>query len=279
MKTRLRKGASAVAALVLLLVGTLAGGVLLGPAAQAQDTPAGDAREQTPASIATDRPGFGNGSATMQPGFVQVELGYQYDRSPSEQRTHSLGQLLVRYGLLDRLELRLALNSFQIQDGPVIDRRQGFNDVGVGAKVNLVEGVNAPLRTPRITAEVSTSIPAGSPFGSDTAQPDLRLEVDWPLTAGLGLSANVGYTAPGTSLDAGDLVLIGGLGASVPGTQGLGAYAGYVAFPSVATGAAEQYVQAGATYLLGLDTQVDLHGGLRVDAGGGFAGLGLAHRF
>lgn len=229
-----------------------------------------------PDPIASDRPGIGDGAATVAPGRFQVETGYSYaDLGAGTQ--HNFGELLFRYGVTSSFELRAAVNSFIVQRGSV--DADGFGDSGIGFKYNLVRGTGRPMGPPQLTLLASTSLPTGADaFGSDELQPTIKLTYDWPLSDVATLSANGGYTFPLDDAGHGQYILIGTLGVSFPGAEGLGAYAGYAGFYDEMEN--QNYLEGGVTYLVNSNTQVDLNGGLRVDGQDElFVGFGFAHRF
>ena len=60
--------------------------------------------------LVTDRPDFTESAVSVAPGRVQLEGGYTFSRIEAE-RTHTVGELLARFGAVDRLEFRLGINS------------------------------------------------------------------------------------------------------------------------------------------------------------------------
>jgi hypothetical protein len=229
-------------------------------------------------TISSDRPGFGDGSATMQPRAFQVEAGYSYSVADDVTR-HSIGEVLFRYGVTERFELRAALNSYQLQRGDAPDE-DGISDTDLGLKFNLVRGADVPMGRPNLTLIASTSLPTGDDvFSSGVAQPTLTLAYDWPLGAGAGLSINGGYTFD-TAESADDTVsLTASLGAPVPGAADLGVYVGYAGFYTDVLNT--NYAEAGFTYLVTPRLQLDLNGGIQLDGYSDevFIGFGLAQRF
>ncbi len=234
------------------------------------------------APLSADRPGFGDGSAVMAPGRVQIEGGYGYSED-GPVVFHALGQALVRIGVLPRVELRLGLNSFLIWD--VADRsRSGFEDTMIGAKVGLLDGDGVPMGRPSLTLIVLTSLPTGDDrLSADVLQPEAKLATDWPLTDVLGLSVNAGVASVATGADGREAqyTLTLSLGAGLPSVPGLGVYAGYrlQALPGLDT--SRHDLEGGATYLLNPNTQLDVNFGVNLHPAGTdafFVGLGVARR-
>ncbi len=217
--------------------------------------------------ISADRPGFGDGPATVAPGTVQAELGAAAANDDFGTNAE-LGQLLLRYGVADFLELRGGVGSFAL-DAPDTE----YTGTSVGGKLRLAQSSLSALSV------VSTwALPTGSgAFESERVSQTLALAFDGALGEGLGLSANAGTSIPyGGDADP-SYLFIPTLSFDV--TDRVGGYVGYAGFYS--TGLNTNYVEAGLTLLSSPNTQLDVNTGLQVDENRSafFAGLGLAHRF
>ena len=81
--------------------------------------------------IAADRPGFGDGTTTVAPGTVQAELGAAAANDDFG-RNGEFGQLLLRYGVADVLELRGGVGSVAL-DAPGTE----YTGTSVGGKLRL----------------------------------------------------------------------------------------------------------------------------------------------
>jgi hypothetical protein len=220
------------------------------------------------AQIATDRPGFGDGSAVVTDQTIQVEMGYAL--GVNGRTTHELGQLLLRYGLRDFLELRGGIGSYVFSEGS-----DGYSGTNVGAKVRLWRSSLA-----RLSGVASTSLPTGTgPFdsGDDRVRQDLRLAFDGALGANLALSINGGLRFFYTDTAETEWLFIPTLSTSL--NQRTGFYVGYAGFYRENTDG--NWVQAGLTYLTNPDTQLDVSTGLRLDeeSNRAFFGIGFSHRF
>ena len=217
--------------------------------------------------ISADRPGFGDGPATVAPGTVQAELGAAAANDDFGTNAE-LGQLLLRYGVADFLELRGGVGSFAL-DAPDTE----YTGTSVGGKLRLAQSSLSALSV------VSTwALPTGTgAFENERVSQTLALAFNGALGEGLGLSANAGTSVPyGGDTDP-SYLFIPTLSFSL--ADQVGAYVGYAGFYS--TGLNTNYVEAGVTLLSGPDTQLDVNTGLQVDENRSafFAGLGLAHRF
>ena len=217
--------------------------------------------------ISADRPGFGDGPATVAPGTVQAELGAA--AATDDFGTNAeLGQLLLRYGVADVLELRGGVGSVAL-DAPGTE----YTGTSVGGKLRLAQSSLSAFSL------VSTwTLPTGTgAFESDRVSQTLALAYDGALGEGLGISVNGGTEVPyGGDADP-SYLFIPTLSFGV--TDRVGAYVGYAGFYS--TGLNTNYVEAGLSLLSSPDTQLDVNTGLQVDENRSafFAGLGLAHRF
>ncbi|MCS3700710.1 hypothetical protein GGQ20_002027 [Salinibacter ruber] len=217
--------------------------------------------------ISADRPGFGDGPATVAPGTVQAELGAAAANDDFGTNAE-LGQLLLRYGVADFLELRGGVGSFAL-DAPDTE----YTGTSVGGKLRLAQSSLSALSV------VSTwALPTGTgAFENERVSQSLALAFNGALGEGLGLSANAGTSVPyGGDADP-SYLFIPTLSFGV--TDRVGAYVGYAGFYT--TGLNRNYVEAGLTLLSSPNTQLDVNTGLQVDENRGafFAGLGLAHRF
>jgi hypothetical protein len=141
--------------------------------------------------ITADRPGFSTGLDTVPAGSFQTEAGYNFARAGSG-RQHSLGEILVRYGLHEKIELRLGLNSFKYMNDSGA-KSLGEDDPTAGLKLKLftpsVQGLSV---RPKLTLLLSTTIPAGSgEVGEPGFRPETRLILGWSLPRRMSLTANV----------------------------------------------------------------------------------------
>lgn len=239
---------------------------------------AGLAPAPAAAQIAADRPGFGDGATTVTPGTVQLGLGYALDRqtgrAPGE-TTHEFGQVLLRGGLANGVELRGGLGSFKATEGG-----SGYDGAALGAKVRVLRTSQTAL-----SGVATASFPlATDPFASpdDRVRQELKLAFDGALGEGLALSVNSGasfFYATGTQDNrATEGLFIPTLSFGL--SEETGAYVGYAGF--YGTGPNENWVEGGVTFTPNADTQFDVNTGLRVDSNidtGFFVGFGLARRF
>lgn len=245
--------------------------------------------QDDPGAVAADRPGFGDGAAVVDPGRFQVEAGVAVAWTETA-RQHSIGQVLLRLGVLPRVELRAALNSYVVvrQDiacpfaSEVCDESRqidGFEDVLLGAKVRLLQGKR--IGKPTLTAIVGIGIPTGDDaFSTGDVRPEVKLALDLPLTDRIAFSGNGGYAFTPEDNLADDFFTYASLSVSLPGVEGLGLFAGiHSIFPEDFD--PKHGLDGGVTYLLDPATQLDLNlgVGLTGDEPDFAVGVGVARRF
>jgi hypothetical protein len=223
------------------------------------------------AQIGTDRPGFADGAVTVDDQIVQAELGYAVHRNGGT--AHDVGQLLLRGGLTDRIELRGRVGSLQITDG-----EPGYDGAALGTKVSLFD---TPAAMVGVVA--MTDLPlATTPRASDRARQELALAFTGALSERVILTMNTGthfFFSGGPQNDRaseGFFVPTLALGLS----ETVGAFFGYAGF--YGTAGNRNWIEGGLTLLANDDTQLDLNGAIRVDTHSDtpfVLGLGVAHRF
>ena len=125
----------------------------------------------------TDRPNKTNTPHTIDAGHVQVESGF-FDWTHDRNREHGgdtstdmlvLGHVNLRLGVLDRLELNVAVDSLDFlwskdRRAQQSSRQHGFGDITVGGKLNLWgdEGDDAPGST-AFALQPQLKIPSANP--------------------------------------------------------------------------------------------------------------------
>ena len=220
-------------------------------------------------AIVSDRPGLGTGAFVLEAGTVQLEAGAEL--AIDDERRFSAGQIVVRWGLPFG-ELQALVNSFVVSRSPE-EVARGFEDLGLGTKIPLL----AREDSLHISMLASLSLPSGSGFlTSDKAVPAASLLVDRAVSEHWNVATTVGYTAgPDAQQDALSVTLTPGV--TVPGPLNLGAFVGYAGF--FASGPDRHVVEAGLTFGASSDLQLDANGGIDVDTGDYFVGVGFARRW
>jgi hypothetical protein len=256
--------------------------------------PAGGSQQGSDTALAepelvTDRPDQTESTAIVPTGRAQLEIGATRtydDASGVELETLEVPATLLRYGLGERVELRLGWSGWidqEVRAGAARESADGIGDAEVGAKVLLREGGGV---SPRVAVIAATSVPAGDDaFSSDRFDPSARLTVSHDLAGGIGLGWNIGVeTASGPAVDRGRTTLstaIYTLAAGFPAGEKMGVFAElFGEVPMSAPGDPAHLVDAGVTYLLRPHLQLDVAGGVGLsdDAPDWFAGVGVSVR-
>ena len=170
-----------------LLFSALPAALLFAPAsASAQDASA--------PSLCSDRPGKASPTCVVAPGTFQVETSiadWTRDNSDgSQDDTVLIADSLLRYGIADGLELRVAVTPYihdRTRGGGVIDRDDGFGEVGLSARYLAVDGGEDGLS---LAVQPSVTLPVGShDVSQGTWSADLSVPVSLPLSDGWSLGA------------------------------------------------------------------------------------------
>lgn len=233
------------------------------------------------APMVTDRPDFTESALTVPVRSQQLEFGQTFAQE-GETQTVAIGEFLLRSGLSDRIEMRLAANSFAIEQTGTT-RAQGMEDANIGAKIALREAGEGSARwQPGLAMIVGASVPTGARvFRSDRVLPEVKLLAAWDLTDRVAFSSNLNWArAEQSGASYTEWSGSASFGAGV--TDRVGAYLEYYAFGE-ATSAwrRREYVNGGLTYLFTPSLQLDARAGIGPSAGQRdfFAGLGLSRRW
>lgn len=147
------------------------------------------------APFTTDRPSQSDASTLVPPGYLQAEAGYTWtedDSAGSTTETHSVPNLVLRYGVLDRLEIRLGWDGYhwiRTDPNPTLD---GAGDGQVSAKAYLWEERGW---LPETTLLAGTTLPFGKDgISSERSDPFFRFLMSHSLPDGFSVGSNLGVT-------------------------------------------------------------------------------------
>ena len=221
--------------------------------------------------IVTDRPDFTESAVTVPAGYLQFEGGATYSSLGSDLSEIVVGEALLRWGVLDRVEVRIGGPSYvSVSNGGT---HSGFGDASLGAKVQL-----GPLGSGWDLATIATaSMPIGDDeFSSGEVDPSLILTAGRGLTETLSLGGQLVASWPTQGDDrefewGGTLVVGSGL------SPKMGAFL-EVAVTVPESGTAPIVGHTGLVYGISDSFQLDLHAGIGLSdtAPDFFIGAGLA---
>lgn len=222
-----------------------------------------------------DRPGIGNGSYVVAPGIFGLETGIQLSTAKSVNQ-FDIGQLLLRFGVFEKLEMRVLMNSYSTQHIDEADIvNSGFQDLGLATKLMLMESES---KETRVSAIGKVSLPVGaSAFTKYEVIPTLFLTADHSLTESFSMSSNVGYTFGVGDLSDNWLFTITP-GFTFPNQKNLGVYAGYAGIYS-GNKINEYYAEAGVTLVVNGGAYLDFNAGYEFENESLFIGIGFSQGF
>lgn len=228
------------------------------------------------APLVTDRPDFTESSEVVGRKNLQFETGFSYE-SEDEQGIVTAPSSLARYGLNDRVELRLSTDGY-VSTGHGVTKADGFADLEVGAKVRLLYADKAGI-------DVSIIPMVSLPTGQDeisAGHPDPTVKFTWArdLPSGFGLSGNYNIS----SLSEGDArftqqALSVSLGHDLP--KGLGSYIEFFGFSPMQRGGDAGWILDGGVsrqFAGRLQFDIEAGRGLTAAAPDWFVGFGFAIR-
>ena len=228
--------------------------------------------------ISTDRPDQTESAQLVPRGMVQVEGGATV-ASNRGARTTSYGEILVRAGVHDAIELRVEPFTYTSLSGSGAPESGGVEDLAIGVKVPLFRHDSASRFVPDISVIGTTSVPTGArPFRADGAQPGGVLAADWSLAERLSFGSNLTMRRGRTD---GERYWERGASATFGFALGerAGMYAEWFAVRDTRDPAAVHVLNSGITYKLSSDFQVDARLGRGNRDHGTFGGIGVARRW
>jgi hypothetical protein len=226
--------------------------------------------------IVADRPGFSTSPQTVPRGRLQIEGGYQFtaDRGID---SHSAPLLLIRAGLARNLELRLNWDGLSWTENNGHFKPEA-SDMSLGLKAHLMEQKEF---MPALGLLGSLSLPTGSGAStSNRVDPTGGLLWEYELAAGPGIFGTLLMSSV-TGDEGRFFEAANAIGISLPINNRLGSFIEYFGFYRKGGGGAAHNLNAGFTYLLNDNLQLDINGGVGTNqrADDYFLGAGFAFRF
>ena len=222
------------------------------------------------ATIASDRPGLGTGAVVLETGTIQLEVGVERTVDKNGQQLN-IGQAVLRWGF-GVVELQTYANSFVVgrSDGIGVD---GLEDLGFGAKIPILSRENDSLE---IAALTTVTLPTGTTQITNGAiVPAAALLVDQSLSETWGLGTTVGVAAEPDGQKTISTTVTPIL--SLPGSLDVDVYAGYGGF--FTSDSHSHFVEAGVQFIANANLQLDVNGGVDIETGAYFVGIGVARRW
>ncbi len=148
--------------------------------------------------IVTDRPGFGESSEVVGHGVVQIESGLTLAQMDARQRQVTVPELLVRFGIGRRFELRIAGDGYVARADAAPGGwvwTHGHSDLELGGKLKLLDAAHGV----DLAVIPFLSLPTASPgFSTARYDPGFKVAAAHDLPRGFDLSATYN-TADATS--------------------------------------------------------------------------------
>jgi hypothetical protein len=241
--------------------------------------------------LVTDRPDATESSSTVAPGYIQFEAGFTHFEDSDQGEGvegHGVPESLLRIGLADDWELRLAYSGYQWErthsSGGSTNKSEGSADTEIGFKVRLAQEDGV---MPEIAFLSHLSLPVGkSPFTSHRPDPMYRLAFSHTLSEKYSLGYNLGQVWATEEDAVGDrdtrsiFQYTIALGVAIDETTGMFLeFFGDIATGSGGGGPANTF-DGGFTWLLADNLQLDLvaGSGLSNSADDWFIGTGVSIR-
>ncbi len=141
-------------------------------------------------TIGTGRPSFGTGTTAVPVGRLQIETGVLFTRDGDDDSI-ALPNLLLRYGVHDRVEVRFGTSGIADALGDDRDFGDQLGDIRVGAKFEVfIPGENDPAWLPKVAVQPSLKLPTGSAGASDQIDPAVQVAASWSINNETGLLFN-----------------------------------------------------------------------------------------
>lgn len=223
------------------------------------------AAQELSRELITDRPDFTESPSAVPVGSAQVELGSTWERSAGS-NVLSGPETLVRWGVLERLELRFVLPDYV--DSEALD---GWGDAALGAKLELGRAGGWEAA---VLGHASLGVGGAHGFDGTAANVILAGGRDLGSAWSLGAQIDATWVSRPDEWTFGYTTVLG-----LALSDAVGAFA-EVAVRPVEEGPRAVLAHHGYTFLLGPTVQLDLHGavGLSDAAPDVLVGIGLSTR-
>lgn len=232
-------------------------------------------------ALITDRPDATEASSTVGKGVLQFETGGLYESFEDKNiksENYTYNTTLVRYGILDNVELRLGWDfvegTTKVNNKKVNNVTSGLSPLLLGLKIDIAKEDGA-MPEIALIGHVFPVFSAAKDYRPEYTGVDFRLAMSHTLSEKSSLGYNIGAQWGNDTAEAAAIYTIA-YGYSI--SDKLGAYAElYGDLPEDST--ANHYWDAGLTYLVSNDLQLDAYFGTSITEGQDLLlALGLSYR-
>ncbi len=231
--------------------------------------------------VVADRPGYTDTPTSLPGRGYQVEVGITDDHV-DDGLYRSVGEVLVRAGVGNNIELRFFGNSYGLRSAPGI-QTHGLEDAKVGAKLALHSAPDsAHGLMPRLALLAATTLATGADNRTaHKSQPEAKIAAAWTTSGPFSLYTNFGFGGVYDGTDWGTHAWTSAAlwFAASPKISFFGE--GLVTGRVGGTATSSNYLDGGMTYLFSDHLQVDVRygHGLGVVSHEKFFGVGAAYRW
>jgi len=242
------------------------------------------AQEETKSlgALITDRPDATEASSTVGKGILQIETGSLYDsfkENNIKSENYTFNTALVRYGILDNIELRLGwdfVEGITKIDGIKLNNvTSGLSPLLLGVKIDIAKE-NGAMPEIAFIGHVFPVFSASQDYRPETTAVDFRFSLSHTLSENSSLGYNLGAEWGNDSPEAAGVYTIA-YGHGITNKFGFHVEL-YGDLPE--DNPANHYWDAGFTYLVNNDLQLDTYFGTSITKGQDILlGLGASFRF
>jgi hypothetical protein len=239
-------------------------------------------KEQTNDALITDRPDATESSSTVGKGILQIETGGIFESFKTNNikvENYTFNTSLIRYGLLDNLELRLGWDFVQgvskINSKKLNNITSGFSPLLLGIKIDIIEEKGA---VPEIAfiGHIFPLFSASRDYRPESTAINFRLSLSHTLSKSSSLGYNIGGEWGNDSPEAAGVYSVA-YGYSISPKFGIFIEL-YGDLPEDSS--ANHYWDTGLTYLVNNNFQLDSYVGTSITKGQDLLlGLGASYRF
>ena len=241
----------------------------------------GQEETQTLGALVTDRPDATESSSVVGTGTLQIETGSLYEsfkENSVQNESYTYNTTLVRYGILDNLELRLGWDFVEgitkVNGTKLNNVTSGFSPLLLGVKVAIAEEKGA-MPEIALIGHIFPVFTASQDYRPETTGVDFRFSLSHTLSERSSLGYNIGGEWGNDSSEAAAIYTIS-YGYSITNTLGMYAEL-YGDMPEDSS--ANHYWDAGLTYLVSNNFQLDAYVGTSITEGQDLlVGLGFSYR-